>query len=213
MATFQLFFQSREQVVVRRGQIRRIGWDQDTGSPGRPVSSGLQVPGKPGHCRARTRPPSWPSRDVFPSNVVPLHQQRWVILRVDSLSLWKIINEEDAVLIPKKSRREIFQRIFVLGIFWGGVSRYAATALIVALSPGHSDITRFRPWSPISKGNHLDRAEKIPNVAQTTGTFDVFDPSSGISEPHEYGPNPLTWDAQLLSYSFSRNPRLAREFG
>jgi len=25
MATFQLFFQSREQVVVRRGQIRRIG--------------------------------------------------------------------------------------------------------------------------------------------------------------------------------------------
>ena len=26
MATFQLFFQSREQVVVRQGQIRRIGW-------------------------------------------------------------------------------------------------------------------------------------------------------------------------------------------
>jgi len=31
--------------------------DQDTGSPGRPVSSGLQVPGEPGHCRARTRRP------------------------------------------------------------------------------------------------------------------------------------------------------------
>ena len=31
--------------------------DQDTGSPGRPVSSGLQVPGELGHCRARTRPP------------------------------------------------------------------------------------------------------------------------------------------------------------
>ena len=26
MATFQLFFQSREQVVVQWGQIRRIGW-------------------------------------------------------------------------------------------------------------------------------------------------------------------------------------------
>ena len=26
MATFQLFFQSREQVVVRRGQILRMGW-------------------------------------------------------------------------------------------------------------------------------------------------------------------------------------------
>jgi len=31
--------------------------DQDTGSPGRPVSSGLQVPAAPGHCHARTRNP------------------------------------------------------------------------------------------------------------------------------------------------------------
>jgi len=31
--------------------------DRDIGSPGRPLSSGLQVPGEPGHCRARTRPP------------------------------------------------------------------------------------------------------------------------------------------------------------
>ena len=31
--------------------------DQDIGSPGRPVSSGLQVLGEPGHCHARTRPP------------------------------------------------------------------------------------------------------------------------------------------------------------
>jgi len=61
------------------------------------------------------------------------------------------------------------------------VSRYAATPLIVALSPGHSDITRFRPWVPMATGNHLDRAEKIPNFAQTTGTGDVFDPRSGIS--------------------------------
>jgi len=29
----------------------------------------------------------------------------------------------------------------------------------------------------------LDRAEKIPKVAQTTGTLDVFDPRSGISGP------------------------------
>ena len=34
----------------------RMG-DQDTGSPGRPVSCGLQVPGERGHCRARSRPP------------------------------------------------------------------------------------------------------------------------------------------------------------
>ena len=55
--------------------------------------------------------------------------------------------------------------------------------MIVALSPGRSDINRFRPWPPIATGNHFDRAEKIPNVAQTTGIVDVFDPRSGISGP------------------------------
>ena len=39
----------------------RVG-NQDTGCPGRPVSSGLQVPGEPGHCHTWTRPPWWPSR-------------------------------------------------------------------------------------------------------------------------------------------------------
>ena len=55
------------------------------------------------------------------------------------------------------------------------MSRYATTPLIVALSLDHSDITRFRPWSPITTGNHLDRAEQIPKVAQATGTDDVLD--------------------------------------
>ena len=63
------------------------------------------------------------------------------------------------------------------------MSRYAPTLLIVALSPGHSDITRFRPWSPFETGNHLDRAEEIPKFAPKTGTIDVFDPLSGISGP------------------------------
>jgi hypothetical protein len=53
--------------------------------------------------------------------------------------------------------------------------------MIVALSPSHSDITRFHPWSPIVTGNHLHRAEKIPKVAQMTGTVDVFDLCSGTS--------------------------------
>ena len=44
----------------------RVG-DQDIGSPGKPASSGLQVPGEPGHCRTRTRHPWWLSRGVFPS--------------------------------------------------------------------------------------------------------------------------------------------------
>jgi len=82
------------------------------------------------------------------------------------------------------------------------MSLYATTPLIVALSPGHSDVTRFRVWLLIATGNHLDRAEKIPKVAQTIGTVDVFDPRSGISGPTSRrasarqivmndGPNPL----------------------
>jgi hypothetical protein len=68
--------------------------DQDIVSPGRLVSSGLQVPGEPGHCRAKQDPLLiFPLR--FPSKCPSL------ALRVDSLALSKIINEEDAVLIPK----------------------------------------------------------------------------------------------------------------
>jgi len=80
-------------------------------------------------------------------------------------------------------RQEIFRQIFALRIFWGGVNHYAATPLIVALSPGHSYTTRFHPWSPIVTGNHLDHAEKILKVAQMTGTIDIFDLRSGISGP------------------------------
>jgi len=64
------------------------------------------------------------------------------------------------------------------------VSRYAATPLIVAVSPGPSDITRFRPWSPLAPDkNHLDRGEKIPKFAPTTGTVDVFDPRQEFRDP------------------------------
>jgi len=67
---------------------------------------------------------------------------------------------EDAVLIPKNQGKNVSAN-FCTPNFWGAVSRHAATPLIVALSPGHSDITRFRPWSPIATENHLDRVEKI----------------------------------------------------
>jgi len=107
---------------------------------------------------------------------------------------------------PSRSQKieaRTFPAAFALGTLWGGVSRYAATQLIAALSPSHSDINRFRPWSPITTGNHLDRAEKIPKFAQTNDTVNVFDPRSGISGPTSRraphvqifmndGPNPLT---------------------
>jgi len=97
----------------------RVG-DQDIGSPARPVSSGLQVTSEPGHC-ARTRPPRWPSHVAFfIPNVLQLHQQRWVILGVDSLALWKIISEVDAVLIPKNRGKNLFSRFLHSEFFWVG---------------------------------------------------------------------------------------------
>jgi hypothetical protein len=58
MATSQLYFSVHGTGDSPMGPDpeSRVG-DQDNGSPGRPVSSGLQVLGEPGHCRARTRPP------------------------------------------------------------------------------------------------------------------------------------------------------------
>jgi hypothetical protein len=61
-ANFQLFF--LVQGTTGPDPENRMG-DKDTESPSRTVSFGLQVPGEPGHCRARTRHPMWPSRGVF----------------------------------------------------------------------------------------------------------------------------------------------------
>ena len=170
--------------IVRRGQIRGIGWLIKTME----IQVGQFLLG----CKC---PASWgivvQEQDqlgglpagVFLQNSLQLYQQRWVIFCVDSLALWKVINEEKAVLVPKNWGENFSRRIFALGIFWGGVSLYATTPLIVASSLGHSDITRFRPWSPIASENHLDRAEKIPKFAQTPGTVHVFDPRSGITGP------------------------------
>jgi len=103
-----IVFQSREQVVVRRGQIRRIGWviKKLEAKVGQfllgckcPMNRGIVV-------QEQDRLGELPAA-FFLHNVLQLHQQRWVKLRVVSLVLWKIINEEDAVLIPKNSRQEI----------------------------------------------------------------------------------------------------------
>ena len=57
MANFQLLFsvQGTGGSLTEPDPENRVG-DQDTGIPDRPVPSGLQMPGEPGHCRARTRP-------------------------------------------------------------------------------------------------------------------------------------------------------------
>jgi len=57
MASFQLFFlvQGTDGSPTGPDPENRVG-DQYIERPGRPVSSGLQVPGESGHCYARTRP-------------------------------------------------------------------------------------------------------------------------------------------------------------
>jgi len=86
------------------------------------------------------------------------------------------------------------------------VSRYAATPLIVALSPGHSDIIRFRPWSPIATENHLGRDEKIPDLLRRLAPLTFLIRVQAFRDPlrgellrveifTNNGPYPLLWDA------------------
>ena len=119
MANFQLIFQSREEVVVRWGQIQRVGW----------VFKTLEI--QEGQfllsCKCSV---GWgivmqeqdPIGEIplafFLQNILQLHQQRWVTFRVDSLALWKIINEEDTVLIPT-NRGEKFFSGFLHSEFFG----------------------------------------------------------------------------------------------
>jgi len=42
------------------------------------------------------------------------------------------------------------------------------------------------------KENHLGRPEIIPNVAQTTGTVELFDPHSGDLGPSSQGASALS---------------------
>jgi len=77
MATFQLFFSVKGTGGSLTGPVpENMVGDQDIGSPGRPVSSELQVPSDPGHCHARTRPLGDLPAAFFLQNVLQLHQQR-----------------------------------------------------------------------------------------------------------------------------------------
>jgi hypothetical protein len=57
MATFNLFLSPGNTCGPMGPDPDNRLADQDIGSPGRPVSSKLQVPGELGHCRTRTRTP------------------------------------------------------------------------------------------------------------------------------------------------------------
>jgi hypothetical protein len=53
-------------------------------------------------------------------NVLQLHQQRSVILCVDSFALWNIINEQNYLLIPKKSRWKVSSGYLHSEFLWPG---------------------------------------------------------------------------------------------
>ena len=163
-------------------------------------------------CRARTRCPWWNSRAFFLQNVLHLLQHRWIILRVDNLAIWKIINEEDTILIPKNrgqkfSSRFLHSEFFRAGLYW--------LLLCLQVIVTYPSFVHAHPSRPT--GNHFDRAEKIQNLFRRMAPLKFLfrvqafrDPFRGelphvqifMNDRH----NPFTWDAQLLSYWFSRNP-------
>jgi hypothetical protein len=107
--TIIVFFQPREQVVVRRGQIRRIvrviktleaQVDQFLLCCKCSVRRGIVV-------HEQDHLGELPLA-FFLQNVLQFHQQRWVILRVDILALWKIINMEVGLMT--------FQHSFLCGV-------------------------------------------------------------------------------------------------
>ena len=86
-----IVFWSREQVIVRRGQIRRTGWviktlETQVGQ----FLLGCKCLVSRGIVMQEQDPLGDLSAASFLQNVLQLHQQRWVILGVDSLALWKI---------------------------------------------------------------------------------------------------------------------------
>jgi len=88
MAIFQLFFQSREQVVVQRRQIRRIGWvikmlEAQVGQ----FLLGCKCTVRRGIFVQELDHLDELTAAFFLQNVLQLHQHRWIILRVDRLAL------------------------------------------------------------------------------------------------------------------------------
>ena len=112
----------------------------------------------------------------------------------NSLALWKITNEEDAV---KNKARSYAADFFTRNIL-ERIEPLCRHSIDFCLLMGHSDITRFLLRSPIATGNILDRTEKI-RISPLTFLIHVQafrDPLRG-ELPHvqifmKDEPNPLT---------------------
>ena len=93
-------FQFREQVVVRGDQTWRIGFVIKTleAQVGQ-FLLGCKCPVSRSIVLQEQEPMGYYSED-FLQIVHQFHQQKLVIIRVDSSVLWKVINKKEAVLIP-----------------------------------------------------------------------------------------------------------------
>ena len=144
----------------------------------------------------------------------------YLILCVDSLILWKIINMPS--WSPKVEGRNFSEEFCTLN-FWTGWTtmpplHWLLLCLrVIVIKPGFAHGHQSRPT-----GNHFHRVEKIPNLLRRLATLTffirvkAFRDSLGAELPHVQifmndGPNPLTWDAQLLSYRLRRNPAIFKD--
>jgi len=118
MATFQLFFQSREQVIIRRGHIRRIGCEikKLEAQVGQFLLGCMCPVSRNNILQEQVFFGEFPAA-YFLQNVLQLHQQRYLILRIDRLGLGKIINDEYIVLIPKKPGENFSSEFFNSELF------------------------------------------------------------------------------------------------
>jgi hypothetical protein len=76
--------------------------------------------------------------------------------------------------LVSKIRGEKFSSKFFHMEFSCRMSRCTPIPLIVALSPGYSDITRFLPWSLIATENYLGRAEKFQTLLRLLAPLTIL---------------------------------------
>jgi len=140
----------------------------------------------------------------FLQSVLQLHQQRWVIHHIDSFTLWKIINEEDAGLIPKNQGQKFSSRFLhskFFGAGWAAMPPHHWMLLclrVIVISPGffHGHQTRQEIiWITSKKFQKLLR--QLPPLMFLIRIQAFWDPLRG-EFPHVQifmhgGPNPLTW--------------------
>jgi len=201
----------------------RVG-DQDSGSPGKSINSGLQVTGETGHCRTRTIPPSWNSREVFPSkcpSIAPVKMSntpRWLFGPLED-NQWG-----GCRLDPKKIETRTSTADFYTLNFWGrgdSTCRHSIDCYFVSGSYWYNQVlsmvtNRARQeiiWIGLKKFQML-----LTRMAPLKFLIRVqaFQDPLRRELPHvqifmNNAPNPLTWDAQLLSYWFSRNPTVFQD--